>query len=160
MRLEGFSLADILLESTLDMRYTGQAYELSIPFEPDYKEAFHRAHRKVYGYANPQRATEIVQMRVKGIGRTEKPMLTTAHQAFEPHAPEFRQRCARVYLQGEVHATPVFRREELAAGARAERAGACAYGAVDECDSGVGVAGCGGRGGTSTTRRERSSCDN
>jgi N-methylhydantoinase A/oxoprolinase/acetone carboxylase beta subunit len=70
---EGFNPADILLTPTLDMRYRGQAYELSIPFAPDYREAFHRAHQKLYGYANPHRPTEIVQLRLKATGRTEKP---------------------------------------------------------------------------------------
>ncbi len=73
---EGFHPADILLTPSLDMRYRGQAYELNIPFAPDYPEAFHRTHAKLYGYANPGRATEIIQLRVKATGRTDKPALT------------------------------------------------------------------------------------
>ncbi len=84
LALEGFPLADILLEPTLDMRYTGQAYEISIPFEPDYRESFHRAHHKLYGYANPHRPTEIVQLRVKATGRTDKPNLTQLNSV--PHS--------------------------------------------------------------------------
>jgi N-methylhydantoinase A/oxoprolinase/acetone carboxylase beta subunit len=73
---EGFNPADILLTPSLDMRYRGQAYELNIPFAPDYAEAFHRTHAKLYGYANPARATEIIQLRVQATGRTDKPALT------------------------------------------------------------------------------------
>ncbi len=76
---ERFHAEDILLEPTLAMRYKGQAYEIAVPFAPDFREAFHRGHAKLYGYANPARATEIVQLRVRAVGRTEKPALAPLH---------------------------------------------------------------------------------
>jgi N-methylhydantoinase A/oxoprolinase/acetone carboxylase beta subunit len=84
---EGFHPSDILLTPTLDMRYRGQAYELSVPFmlgEPiaAVESAFHLAHRKLYGYANPQRSTELIQLRLKATGRTEKPPLTNPKPGF------------------------------------------------------------------------------
>ena len=119
LALEGFNLADILLEPTLDMRYTGQAYEISIPFEPDYREAFHRAHAKLYGYANPKRQTEIVQLRVKATGRTDKPQLTSQHTAPEPHTPtpiETRQ----TIFAGHPHATPIYHQDQLPSGTQSQ----------------------------------------
>ena len=118
LALEGFSLADILLEPTLDMRYTGQAYEISIPFEPDYREAFHRAHAKLYGYANPQRSTEVVQLRVKATGRTEKPTLTQQHTAAEPLAA-MPVATRQTIFAGVPHPTPIYHQDELPAGSAA-----------------------------------------
>ncbi len=115
LALEGFLLADMLLEPTLDMRYTGQAYEISIPFEPDYAQAFHHAHARLYGYANPQRPTEIVQLRVKATGRTDKPQLTQQHTAPEPHTPtpiETRQ----TIFAGQPLATPIYHQDQLPPG--------------------------------------------
>jgi N-methylhydantoinase A/oxoprolinase/acetone carboxylase beta subunit len=78
---EGFQPSDILLTPTVDLRYRGQAYELPIPFTPGepiaaVESAFHLAHQKLYGYANPLRPTELIQLRLKATGRTEKPFLT------------------------------------------------------------------------------------
>jgi N-methylhydantoinase A/oxoprolinase/acetone carboxylase beta subunit len=77
--VEGFVEKDIAIECALDMRYKGQAYEITLPFAPGYEAEFSRRHEQLYGYANPARATEIVQLRVKAIGRTAKPPLPNAH---------------------------------------------------------------------------------
>jgi N-methylhydantoinase A len=72
----------------LDMRYAGQAYELSIPLSLDkllttagLAEAFHAAHERAYGYALGGRAIEAVNVRLQAVGITDKP-------AFEPEASE------------------------------------------------------------------------
>ena len=123
LALEGFSLADILLEPTLDMRYTGQAYEISIPFEPDYAQAFHRAHHKLYGYANPHRPTEIVQLRVKATGRTDKPTLTQPNSV--PHTSQSHREewvkptpieTRQTIFAGIPHPTPIYHQDQLPPG--------------------------------------------
>ena len=73
LRGEGFADVDVVLTATLEMRYRGQAYEIPVPFAEDFEAAFHRAHLKLYGYASSGRATEIVQLRVKAVGKTQKP---------------------------------------------------------------------------------------
>jgi N-methylhydantoinase A/oxoprolinase/acetone carboxylase beta subunit len=117
---ERFHAEDILLETSLDMRYKGQAYEISIPFAPDFREAFHRSHAKLYGYANPARATEIVQLRVKAIGRTEKPALAPLHAPTEP-IPAPGPSALRPAIFGKRPLpTPVFHRDQLVAGMHAD----------------------------------------
>ena len=49
------------LERFLDMRYTGQSYELLIPAGA----SFHEMHRRMYGYADENRAVELVTARVR-----------------------------------------------------------------------------------------------
>jgi len=73
LRQEGFPRSKILIERRMDMRYTGQAYELSVPAGGDFVNAFHRAHEQRYGYSNVKRAVEIVNLRVRATGITDKP---------------------------------------------------------------------------------------
>ncbi|GIW51989.1 MAG: N-methylhydantoinase A [Gemmatimonadales bacterium] len=70
---EGFERHQIALERSLDLRYVGQGFELTVPYRSDFEAAFHRLHRLRYGYADPRRATEVVNARLQAVGRTEKP---------------------------------------------------------------------------------------
>jgi N-methylhydantoinase A len=63
----------------IDARYQGQNFEVVVPMrsiEPnggaDFIEAFHAAHAREYGYRVPERAVEIVNCRLKAIGRVRK----------------------------------------------------------------------------------------
>jgi len=73
LRQEGFPRSKIRIERRMDMRYTGQAYELSVPAGGDFVSAFHRAHEQRYGYSNDKRAVELVNLRVRATGITDKP---------------------------------------------------------------------------------------
>ena len=45
------------LVRSADIRYAGQSYELTVPWQPaNPAQPFHREHQRVYGYANPDRA--------------------------------------------------------------------------------------------------------
>jgi N-methylhydantoinase A len=62
-------LADGELRATYDLRYAGQAFELSIdgPLAPEprrLRDAFDRAHEERYGYADPDAELELVTVRV------------------------------------------------------------------------------------------------
>jgi N-methylhydantoinase A len=72
---EGFSKSKIRIERRLDLRYAGQAYELSLPAAGDFVAAFHRAHDARYGYHDAKRTVEVVNLRVRATGVTEKPGL-------------------------------------------------------------------------------------
>ena len=69
---EGLRRENIYLDEYLDMRYEGQSYELIVPFGKDYIENFHREHERTYGYANKDKKTEIVNIRLRGIGVRDK----------------------------------------------------------------------------------------
>jgi N-methylhydantoinase A/oxoprolinase/acetone carboxylase beta subunit len=51
------------LERYFDMRYVGQSYELTIP----QSASFHDAHRRMYGYSDKDRPTEVVAIRVRAV---------------------------------------------------------------------------------------------
>jgi N-methylhydantoinase A len=79
--LHAEGIPDPRLEASLDMRYRGQSYELSIPLSTPVSaaavaaavEAFHHLHDRRYGYAAPGEAVEIITLRLQGIGPGAQP---------------------------------------------------------------------------------------
>ena len=72
---EGISQNSISVENSVDIRYVGQSHELMLPFKDSYIEDFHKLHKKTYGYANTDYEIEVVNIRVRVIGKTRKPSL-------------------------------------------------------------------------------------
>src|SRR4029078_5887492 len=58
---------DLPDEGEADLRYRGQSFELTVPLEQDLAVAFHRAHDARYGYADPERAIELVAVRTGAV---------------------------------------------------------------------------------------------
>jgi N-methylhydantoinase A len=50
-----------------DLRYAGQSFELTVPLGDDLSDSFHRAHEERYGYADRNRAIELVAIRTAEI---------------------------------------------------------------------------------------------
>lgn len=73
LEAEGIAEDRMRLERSLDARYVGQGYELTIPYGSDVEATFHERHESRYGYADPDRAVEIVNARLRAVGVTEKP---------------------------------------------------------------------------------------
>ncbi|MGY1662543.1 hydantoinase/oxoprolinase family protein [Geodermatophilus sp. SYSU D00705] len=82
---EGFGRDQQRMQRTADLRYVGQAFEVRVPvadgeLDADSAEAvaqaFHAAHRQLYGYDfadDPRQAVEWVNLRVSGIGPIRRP---------------------------------------------------------------------------------------
>lgn len=75
LEAEGFRKAARAIEAHLDVRYVGQSYEITVPFGRDYRAAFDKRHGQRYGYMDPKRPTEVVNVRVTAAGLTAKPKL-------------------------------------------------------------------------------------
>lgn len=75
LKSEGFAARRQVITLSVDVRYVGQSFEITLPLEPGYRDAFDRQHGKTYGYSNPARATEVVNVRVSAAGVTDKPKL-------------------------------------------------------------------------------------
>jgi len=82
-RLDGDAVpaADRRIELAADMRYKGQAFELTVPAPSSKLDAggldaliagFHDIHRQRFSYANPGSPVEIVSLRVSAIGLLPK----------------------------------------------------------------------------------------
>ncbi len=77
---EGIPEAKIVLERYLDLRYSGQSYELVIPFENSIVkavESFHKTHEQRFGYNDPNEQVRVVNVRLKARGLTTQPVLET-----------------------------------------------------------------------------------
>ncbi len=81
LRHEGIADEAMNFQIVLDMRYQGQAHELTIPFGADIIGDFHTAHAQAYGHFMEDKAIEIVNMRMQASGDIMKVDLT-------PEAPK------------------------------------------------------------------------
>jgi N-methylhydantoinase A len=72
LRVEGVEKRDVRYQRLLEMRYQGQSYELSVPLPGksitrtvvrSAARAFHRMHQTKYGYSQPDKDVEIVNVR-------------------------------------------------------------------------------------------------
>ncbi len=110
------------LEVSADLRYSGQEYTVTIPFDVtggvaaalvDVEDRFAAAHDARYGHSNPGEAVEFVNLRMTATGLIDRPArsVIASGPLAAPAATE------RTWFGGEWVETPVYRREELAAGA-------------------------------------------
>ncbi len=113
---EGVRPEDIILEHYLDMRYQGQSFELMVPFDDKYQTRFHDLHEKTYGFADRNRAVEIVNIRLRARGRTEAPNFEALPPggATPPEAAIIDRR--PVCFEGKWRPSLVLDREKLMAG--------------------------------------------
>jgi N-methylhydantoinase A len=65
-------------QRSVDIRYRGQGYELSLPFTRNLLKEFEREHRRRYGYAHPAREVELVTFRLRASVKSVQPRASTA----------------------------------------------------------------------------------
>lgn len=105
-------------DRTVDLRYGGQGYELNVPYAGENPmktlEAFHQLHLKRYGFHDPDKPVEIVNLRLR---------MTAAAEPYMPPCQEpFSKRNAAacsetdIYFDGGFVRTRLYRREQLAPG--------------------------------------------
>jgi N-methylhydantoinase A len=78
LRTEKVADADMAFQPSLDMRYVKQYHEVNVPFEVgggDVVARFHGEHDRRYGYQLSEQKTpvEVINVRLRSIGRTVKP---------------------------------------------------------------------------------------
>lgn len=72
MQAEGFSRSLISIQTFVDLRYLGQSYEITLPYRSYTRLAnqFHKAHKTLYAYQQPGHPIELVNLRIKTIGKS------------------------------------------------------------------------------------------
>jgi N-methylhydantoinase A len=114
LKREGFGKDRLKLTRSVAMRYAGQSFEIDVPWSRRFEAKFHDAHRERYGYADSSRAIEVVSLRLRAAGVTQKPRINRQGRgrpnrvATSPNA--------RVYLNERAMRVPVLARDELKAG--------------------------------------------
>ena len=97
---EGFAAPDLRIDRALDLRYLGQAFELSVPLDagPLDLEAiardFHARHLATYGHADPNGDVELVNVRIAARGIVDKPTVHRGGLAAGPPSPPDARRAA------------------------------------------------------------------
>lgn len=124
LKAEGFADSAIEIERSLDMRYAGQGYEISVPL-PDkltagalatLRKQFDELHRSQFGHTAPHEPVEIVSYRLRGIGRVPPVKLPE----FKPQGlktPDAIREHRDMRFDGKTLSCPVYQREKLDIGA-------------------------------------------
>jgi N-methylhydantoinase A len=106
-------VSDVAVERSVDARYRGQLYELTVPYGKDAENAFHEKFRAIYGYSMREREVEFVNLRLRVVATTYKPPLVIADIAERPAPP--RERRQVIFREGTFSA-PVYDRRSLTEG--------------------------------------------
>ena len=125
MGQEHLDLDRLVVQRSLDVRYVGQSFELTVDYPSRKRKfrdaehlyrtiatAFHKTHRQRFGYADPSEPVEIVNLRLKMVVPVNKPIP-------EPEAPgdESPMRAqigeAEVVFREGAFPTPLYLRERL-----------------------------------------------
>ena len=103
-------------QSSVDIRYRGQGYELNLPFTKNLGADFEKEHARRYGYAHPDREVELVTLRLRATlptvhGGTGTPARPSRAELGLPSTPE-----APVSFDGKKLATAIYSRDTLKPG--------------------------------------------
>lgn len=118
-RLHGDAIAEQhrSLNFAADLRYKGQAFELTVPWRGAFDAAgiatvaadFHRMHEQRFSYANPADTVEFVTLRLDAVGRL--PTISLSSPTSE--APLNDARTRKVYFGTTWHDARVWRRDAI-----------------------------------------------
>jgi N-methylhydantoinase A/oxoprolinase/acetone carboxylase beta subunit len=123
MAEDGFKKDEISLFPFLDLRYLGQSYEITIPLRHDIRSDFsfisdfHQAHKKLYSYLHPERPVEVVNIRLKAVGRCKKIKLKKI-KAKSPNPERALIKKQTIHYGGNKCQASVFNRSLLCSGNR------------------------------------------
>ena len=124
MSREAISKKQVTLLRVADARYLGQGFELEVPVRggnlesqhiTSLVEQFHEAHRKRYGYGNPDNPVEIVNLRIAAIVSLPRPQFRAASTNPVP-ATSVKLGSREVYFDGQPVSTDIYNRSLLHSG--------------------------------------------
>ncbi len=123
---EGIADRDRQIRRTIDMRYKGQNYELSVPVPGgrrgealliELRQGFEQTHQQMYGYTAPEEPIQAITFRIEAIGVVPQAEITRQPPAARPveEALSGRRDVWLVEAGGFV-SCPVYDRERLGPG--------------------------------------------
>ncbi|WP_272700932.1 hydantoinase/oxoprolinase family protein [Desulfovibrio sp. Fe33] len=115
---EGVAPERVVHERFLDMRYKGQSFEIVVPFGLDMIEAFQAMHEQRYGYRNPDKPVEVVNVRLRSLGRSERELPKPGAMSGEGISPAARIGEQRAVFHGAELDAAVLDRTKLRPGNR------------------------------------------
>ncbi len=118
LREEGFAHPAMRFDGALDLRYLGQAFELTVSVDPATMTGqgivrdFHARHLEMYGHADEAGEVEIVNLRLTAFGVVVKPDLPL-YRSEATSLAEARIDERAVYFSDGPVSCPVYQRERL-----------------------------------------------
>ncbi len=119
---DGFAQDTVRIERALDLRYTGQGYEITLPCDvaalrasgaiKDLRAAFDALHQTMFGHSAPEEAVEIVSYRLRGVGLVPPVAMPRFEPAGATLADALREK-RPVRFDGAHTLCPVYQRERL-----------------------------------------------
>lgn len=113
LRAQGVPDDGMRIVAEADLRYAGQSFDLTVPFEGDASaiaEAFHRAHERRYGYAVRDEAVEIATLRATA---TSASAVAARDAGGPPHAVPMAVATRRTWDAGRYVTARVYQRDDL-----------------------------------------------
>ena len=122
---EGYSKEEIIFNGTVDMRYSSQAWELSVDVpvelfsEKDFEKIgkdFEKLHKRTYGYALEDEDIVFFNLRLSAIGIT--PKLEIEPEVLQNKKPKDAalKSCREVFFDGQYRKFSIYDREKLLPG--------------------------------------------
>ncbi|MFO7881997.1 MAG: hydantoinase/oxoprolinase family protein [Kosmotogaceae bacterium] len=105
-------------EHFLDVRYKGQSYEIVVPFTRDFRNEFHKEHKRMYGYCNEEKDIEIVNIRMRAKAISEKPKIEPSKTKDSANAKNALVSTTKTIFNGKSYATKLYTRKSLNYGNR------------------------------------------
>ena len=118
LEAEGFPEGERTFERRVDLRYQGQSFEIGVPFGSCMPEEFHQAHERLRGHSNPARPLQVVNLRVRAVGRVEPPTLEPLRSGPADPAPACTGARSARLDEAREEKVPVYRRDRMTAGMR------------------------------------------
>jgi N-methylhydantoinase A len=121
LEADGVAPSDRHFELFADLRYRGQAFELTVPWSDvslddagvvEVRLRFHDLHAQRFSYANPDDPVELVTLRLTAIGRMARPRLSTDEPSFARKAPTGTR---NVHVNGRWEDVATWRRDAIGA---------------------------------------------
>ncbi len=121
---ENLEESQMRFERSVDLRYAGQSFELSVPVtggavdsqtKAAIRDRFHTKHQQRYGHAYEDEPIELVTLRTRARGAVETPNLR--HDTTTGDAADAIVEQRPVHFDGEVRDARVYQREQLPAAA-------------------------------------------
>jgi N-methylhydantoinase A len=131
LRAQGIAEDAVRIVAELDVRYAGQSFDLTVPFDGDAAataDAFHQRHERRYGYASRDERVELATIRITATGAQQ---MESGAQEMSSRAELRRERSRgtaataligsrRVWDNGAFADAAIYERERLAEGATFE----------------------------------------
>lgn len=125
MAADGIPAGQIVITRSMDMRYSGQGYELEVSVPSgritrktleSVETSFHQLHRQSYGFSRRGEPTQISDLRIACLGLVPKPELVPEPLGDSDPEPALKGH-RDLYVKGAFHRAAVYDRDRLHPGA-------------------------------------------